>query len=76
MAIDIISVSALKDDLPANQWYGIKVDESVSDPSNAVTRIGNTALHTSLPVHSKMVAALINDDESVDRKSTRLNSSH
>lgn len=44
--------------------YGIEYDVTVSTPT--VTRIGNMALHKSLPVHSRMKGCLLADDGSVN----------
>ena len=43
--------------------YGIERDKTVS--SRLVTRIGNTALHKSLPVHNRMRGCLLDDDGNV-----------
>ena len=43
--------------------YGIERDKTVS--SRFVTRIGNTALHKSLPVHNRMKGCLLDDDGNV-----------
>lgn len=43
--------------------YGIEFDISISSPT--CTRIGNTDLHKSLPVHSRMKGCLLNDDGEV-----------
>jgi hypothetical protein len=50
--------------LEITQWYGIEYDVTNSSP--AVTRIGNTQLHASLPVQSKMRRCLLNDDGTVN----------
>ena len=50
--------------LGITKWYGIEYDVTNSSPE--VTRIGNTALHVSLPVHSKMRGCLLNDDGTVN----------
>ena len=43
--------------------YGIQFDTEVSSP--ACTRIGNSSLHRTLPIHSKMRGCLLADDGSV-----------
>lgn len=43
--------------------YGVQFDTSVSSPS--CTRIGNTDLHKSLPIHNRMKGCLLADDGSV-----------
>ena len=43
--------------------YGIEYDVTVSSPE--CTRIGNSDLHRSLPVHSKMRGCLLSDDGTV-----------
>lgn len=43
--------------------YGVEFDVTVSSPS--CTRIGNTNLHKSLPVHSRMKGCLLDDDGNV-----------
>lgn len=43
--------------------YGIEFDTTVSSPT--CTRIGNTALHKSLPVQSRMKGCLLDDDGKV-----------
>lgn len=44
--------------------YGIEYDITVSSPD--VTRIGNMALHKSLPIHSRMKGCLLSDDGTVN----------
>ena len=43
--------------------YGVEFDTSVSSPD--CTRIGNMALHKSLPIHSRMRGCLLNDNGTV-----------
>ena len=43
--------------------YGVQFNTSVSSPS--CTRIGNTDLHKSLPIHNRMKGCLLADDGSV-----------
>jgi len=43
--------------------YGIQFDTSVSDPT--CTRIGNSDLHKSLPIQSRMKGCLLDDDGNV-----------
>ena len=43
--------------------YGIEYDVTVSSPD--VTRIGNMALHKSLPIQSRMRGCLLDDDGNV-----------
>lgn len=43
--------------------YGVEFDTSVSTPT--CTRVGNTALHKSLPVQSRMRGCLLDDDGGV-----------
>lgn len=43
--------------------YGIERDKTVS--SSVCTRVGNIALHKSLPIHSRMRGVLLNDDGEV-----------
>ena len=43
--------------------YGVEFDVTVSSPT--CTRIGNTNLHKSLPVHSRMKGCLLDDDGNV-----------
>ena len=44
--------------------YGIEYDTTVSSPN--VTRIGNMALHKSLPIQSRMKGCLLSDDGTVN----------
>ena len=44
--------------------YGIEYDITVSSPD--VTRIGNMALHKSLPIHNRMKGCLLADDGTVN----------
>ncbi len=44
--------------------YGIEYDTTVSSPD--VTRIGNMALHKSLPIQSRMKGCLLSDDGTVN----------
>lgn len=44
--------------------YGIEYDATVSSPD--VTRIGNMALHKSLPIHNRMKGCLLSDDGKVN----------
>ncbi len=44
----------------AQLYYGIEFDEAVSSPT--CTRVGNLALHRSLPVQSRMRGCLLDDD--------------
>ena len=43
--------------------YGVEFDVTISSPT--CTRIGNTDLHKSLPVHSRMKGCLLDDDGNV-----------
>ena len=52
----------LKDNIDLNS-YGIEFDTTVSTP--ACTRIGNMALHRSLPVQSRMRGCILDDDGNV-----------
>lgn len=45
-------------------WYGVQWDVTNSSPT--LTRIGNTAMHVSLPVQSLMKGCLLLDDGSVN----------
>lgn len=57
-------VTALESIVQNNTWYGIEWDATVSNP--IITRIGNTALHQSLPIQVKMRRCLLKDDGSVN----------
>lgn len=46
-----------------NCMYGVERDYAVSSPD--CTRIGNMALHKTLPIHSRMRGCLLNDDGTV-----------
>jgi hypothetical protein len=49
---------------PDNLSYGVEIDTTVANP--ALTRIGNPALHVTLPIQSKMRRCLLNDDGTVN----------
>ena len=55
MVEGIMSLEALPDSV-----YGVEWDDNVSNPD--CTRIGNMALHRTLPVQSRMRGCLLNDD--------------
>ena len=46
-------------------YYGVEWDENIAD--TAMTRIGNLALHQSLPIHNKMRGCLLLDDGTVNK---------
>ena len=46
-------------------YYGVEWDENIAD--TAMTRIGNPALHQSLPIHNKMRGCLLLDDGTVNK---------
>lgn len=48
---------------PQGYYYGVRIDESSGDP--VVQRIGNPALHLTLPIQSKMRRCILKDDGSV-----------
>lgn len=50
----------------SNSWYGITYNENDADPDKSFGRIGNMSLHASLPVQSKMVRCLLNNDGTVN----------
>lgn len=50
----------------SNSWYGITYNENDADSDKSFGRIGNMALHASLPVQSKMVRCLLNGDGTVN----------
>jgi len=45
-------------------WYGVEWDTTVSDPN--LTRIGNVEYQATLPVQSRMVRAVVNDDGTIN----------
>jgi hypothetical protein len=47
-------------------FYGVEIDSAVSSPT--LTRIGNTTLHQTLPVHNNIFAFLQNDDGTINYK--------
>jgi hypothetical protein len=49
----------------AIQSYGFEYDDTLSDPSS-VRRVGNLALHQTLPIHSKMRGCVVGDDKVVN----------
>ena len=50
--------------LYSNDVYGIEYDKTIAAPE--VTRVGNMALHASLPIQSKMKRCLLLDDGTVN----------
>jgi len=56
----IIGVGNNKPSFPYTQYYGIQKD--MSAPATACTRVGDEALHRSLPIQSKMRRCLVADD--------------
>lgn len=56
-------ISAIKERLDKDEYYGIEFDTTVSSPT--CTRIGKTELHKSLPVQSGMRGCLLDDDGNV-----------
>jgi hypothetical protein len=49
-----------------NNWYGVTYNEDDADPDKSFGRIGNMSMHALLPVQSKMVRCLLNDDGTVN----------
>ena len=56
----LIGVGNTKPSFPYTQYYGIQKDLSAS--ATACTRVGDEALHRSLPIQSKMRRCLLADD--------------
>ena len=62
-ADDLQEVRKYIPEYPQGYYYGVKIDESSGDP--VVQRIGNPALHVTLPIQSRMRRCILKDDGTV-----------
>lgn len=59
----VMSQKAVTDAIANYMWYGIEFDTAVSSPT--CTRIGNSDLHKTLPIQSRMKGCLLDDNGEV-----------
>jgi hypothetical protein len=58
------SLGQVSDLINGEEWYGVEWDTTIQ--LSAITRIGKTTLHQSLPIQSGMRRCLLNDDGQVN----------